>query len=279
MIYCGCYYKVNDKILFVSKAEADDNGQVLTAYNCERDQSIERGLSVMDNEYHTVGKPFTMRPNELVDAYNLSSRCLKCKYCRHIPYAGGSAEVETLACALHEKLVPDADNEMIPDCEYGCFPVKFEPEANAPDIDFKACFAELAKRYEKRFIPSEYYTVQPEVFFELISRLKEDDLVYFGTGSSFRTGSPNGYPHETAEEYLNDPEPDSDVICFRAGNITKDVYDLLTNEKSSDKLFYALYIPSLKLACFGDDSSHGYVSGYAAYAPKETLLLLKNEGL
>lgn len=277
MIYCGCYYNVNDKSFFISKTETDDKGQILIVYDCERDKSIDRGHSVLENEYHTVGKPFAMRPNELDNAKNLCSRCLECKYCRHIPNADGSAGVETLACALHEKIVPDADNEMIPDCQYGCFPVKFEPETNAPSIDLKACFWELAEKYEKRFIPSDYYTIQPEVFLELISRLKEDDLVYFGTGSSFRADNPNGYPHETAEEYLNDPEPDSDVICFRACNITKDVYDLLTNEKSTDKLYEAIHIPSLELACFGDDSSQGYISGYAAYAPEETLLLLGNE--
>lgn len=269
VLYCFCFYKINEDVLFVSGIKRAEGNLFLVAQRCLRNNAFINNSSVMDNEYVPNGDKFLIEPEELANAENLCEKCLNCKYCIHNRFEENITEVESLDCGLHKKVLPDAATEMIPNCAYAWEPIRFEPLACDHPKDIKPVFRDIAHKHPRVFVPTSYYTIPPETLISILSGLSPDDIVYFGTGAS-RGKDGSKIIHETVDEYLNNTDPDEKVLCFHVKDISRDVIDLLTNELSSDDLYYVILIPKLELACFGDDTSDCR-DGFVVYGPEKIL--------
>lgn len=273
MIYCNCYYKVDKEVLFV-KGYRKTNGEVkIDVVSCSKKANNDRGNSVMDNDYAQEGESFLLDMSAFANAENLCEKCLKCKYCESHPVECIIPEIEWLDCTLHDKVASVSEKEMIPNCEYSWLPVPFVPKDYEVSFDIKAAIRMIMQKHPSAFVPTQYYTIPPEVFFELLSTMQPNDKVLFGTGGSQRENG-SSLPHETLKDYLNDPFPDQSVLCCHVKDLSKDAYDLLTNELSTDDLYYVIVFPSIELACYGDDCSCN-VDGFIAYGPEEVLNTIK----
>lgn len=265
MIYLNCFYMLDDNVFFIS-GEAMLNGRhVLIANKCVSNDASDYGNSVMDNKYRITDEKLLIDADAFHNAENLSEKCLKCEYCRNTLL--NNYHYGTLSCSLHKRIVPEKREVMIPECEYGLFPLDFKPEKNKPEYDIKKFFRNVTTKHQGVFIPTDYCTIPQEVFLSLVGLMDPNEKIYFGTGRSYDVHNDKGLYHETAQDYLSNPEKDKEVLCFLAKNFSKGTYDFLANEQSTDKIYNVIAIPCLELACFGDDESNGYEYGFMLYAP------------
>lgn len=266
MIYERCYYKYGSKVLFVSEPICSNGMSVV--FNCEHDDND----SEMD--YRIVGEPIQIPRKELCEAKNLCERCFTCRY-----------RVETkwlLRCTLHGKVATELYPCILPNCNFFA-PLSSEPKplASPPGIDFKKLFKDVKLKYKPTYLESLYYVMPPNVFGVLRTFLKEDDIIYFGTGASERLDKSDSFCcHERVNEYLDYAGRERSVLCYHACDVSEELYEKITTDLTDAELIYGLLcIPSIDFACFGDDYSvdYGCGNGYVIFANSEITEALKKE--
>ena len=282
MVYTNCYYYLKGKVIFVSQCVMKHGEMFLYVYNCER--ITDSSDLDMDNIYHPIGNPTLIYPDELGSANNLCINCLSCKYLsveNPIGLMNGEQKVQNLKCSLHGKTTVDYFSEILANCEYQ-YPqysyAQIEPVREPPISDLKEYIKDVKRRNKPTVLLSKYYCMPPNVFLVLKSILGEDDLVYFGTGTSAVDVQYGVWAHENLEEYLNFPGKDYRMVCYRAGDVSDELYIKLTSDWFGDSpLYNVVCIPAIDFACYGDEEIDDYHSGYIFYAQQEITEALKKE--
>lgn len=283
MILLNCYYQLKEHVVRISsRVTVNRKCAYLIGEECTQAVEAMSNDAILFEGYKTIGKPFPMPLEELDAAVNLNTKCLNCIYCHKTSCElscgekkSSAIEAIKLYCELRSGFrLPTGNSVLAINCAYQAKSIpQIRSTVPPKSFDLKDVIRKAVSAASGSITCDKFIMLPPDMFMRIVSLLKDNDIIYLGSGES--AGEFGPIMHESLEDYLNFESEDADTICIKAEDVSRGGYAYLQSELSPTPRC-AIAVPALNLMCYCDDITVGLGQnyGFVMHAPKEIIQTL-----